>query len=65
MDKTNVLGSFFLRLIFKECVDSLDQARLELLQKNGKEGKVERAETNFQAAKRLSNCYCLEMEGFS
>ena len=64
-DKTKALSSCYLRLIFKECVDSLDKARLEFLQKNGKEGKVKRAETNFQAAKRLSNCYGLELEGFS
>ena len=55
-DKTKALGSFYLRLIFKECVDSLDQARLEFLQKNGKGGKVERADTN---------CHSLELEGFS
>ena len=39
--------------------------KVRISAKERKGGKVERAETNFQAAKRLSNCYGLELEGFS
>ena len=47
-DKTKPLGSFYIRLIFKECVDSLDKARLEFLQKNGKEAKLKEQRQTFK-----------------
>ena len=47
-DKTKALSSFYLRLTFKECVDSQDQARLEFLQKNGKEAKLKEQRQTFK-----------------
>ena len=47
-DKTKALSSCYLRLIFKECVDSLDKARLEFLQKNGKEAKLKEQRQTFK-----------------
>ena len=47
-DKTKALSSCYLHLIFKECVDSLDKARLEFLQKNGKEAKLKEQRQTFK-----------------